>query len=408
MASIVESREVSALLNELTTMVGREDPYGHYARLREMGPVLRDDDGTVIVTRFADCLAVSRDHKLGKMPPELLAHVGLADWAEHPALYGYFTSLLGINPPDHARLRRLVSSSFTARRVRDLRPATERMVDDLIDDLAARAAEGPADFVPAFAFPLPLNMIGELLGVPHSDRAQFQHLVQDWSAVLDEITPEVLLKADPAARAVREYLTGLAAERRRQPREDLMSALVGHEEAGDRLTEDELLTMAGLLFAAGFETTTNLLSNGLAALLEHPEQLPDLHADPAAAVEELLRYDSPVQNIDRTALEPATVAGVRFEPGQRIVAYTGAANRDPRRFTGPDRLDLRRADNASLSFGGGIHYCLGAAMARVEAQVAFPRLFERLPGMRMAEGSRRRNSLTIRGFDHLPVTTKTP
>ena len=403
MASIVENREVSTLLDELTTMSGRADPYGHYTRLREMGPVLRDDDGTLIVTRFADCLAVSRDHKLGKMPIELLPRAGLADWAEHPALYGYFTSLLGINPPDHTRLRRLVASSFTARRVRDLWPATSRMVDDLIDDLAAQVDDGPADFVPAFAFPLPLNMIGELLGIPDADRAQFQHLVQDWSAVLDEITPEVLLKADPAAKAVREYLAGLAAERRRHPRDDLMSALVGHEEAGDRLTEDELLTMAGLLFAAGFETTTNLLSNGLAALLEHPSQLPDLHTDPAAAVEELLRFDSPVQNIDRTVLEPTSVAGVPLEPGQRIVAYTGAANRDPRRFTDPDRLDLRRPDNASLSFGGGMHYCLGAPMARLEARIAFPRLFERMPGMRVA-GARRRNSLTIRGFDQLSIT----
>ncbi len=383
-------------------MVGREDPYGHYARLRELGPVLREPDGTLIVTRFADCQAVSRDHRLGKMPIEMLPLAGLADWAEHPALHGYFTSLLGINPPDHTRLRRLVSSSFTARRVRELGPATTRMIDDLIDDLSAA---GTADFVAAFAFPLPCNVISELLGVPEADRAPFQHLVQDWSAVLDEITPEVLLKADPAAQAVRDYLGGLAAERRQRPRGDLMSAMVEHEEAGDRLTGDELLTMAGLLFAAGFETTTNLLSNGLAALLDHPEQLPRLHADPAAAVEELLRFDSPVQNIDRTVIEPASVAGVALEPGQRIVAYTGAANRDPRRFTDPDRLDLLRADTASLSFGGGIHYCLGAPMARLEAQIAFPRLFERLPGLRRADGAERRNSLTIRGFDSLPVTT---
>ncbi len=383
-------------------MVGREDPYGHYARLREMGPVLREADGTLIVTRFADCQSVSRDHKLGKMPVEMLPLAGLADWAEHPALHGYFTSLLGINPPDHTRLRRLVSSSFTARRVQELRPATTRMIDGLIDGLADA---GTADFVAAFAFPLPCNVISELLGIPDADRAQFQHLVQDWSAVLDEITPEVLLKADPAAQAVRDYLGGLAAERRRQPRGDLMTAMVEHEEAGDRLTGDELLTMAGLLFAAGFETTTNLLSNGLAALLDHPGQLPRLHADPAAAVEELLRFDSPVQNIDRTVIEPTAVAGVPLEPGQRIVAYTGAANRDPRRFTDPDSLDLGRGDNASLSFGGGMHYCLGAPMARLEAQIAFPRLFERLPELRRTEGAERRNSLTIRGFDHLPVTT---
>ena len=396
----MESREVSTLLEELATVAGREDPYGHYDRLREIGAVVRAGDGTLIVTRWTECAAVARDHRLGKMPVELLAHAGLADWAEHPALYGYFTSLLGINPPDHTRLRRLVSSSFTARRVQALRPATEQMIDDLIDVMAGRSS---SDFVEAFAFPLPCNVISELLGIPAADRAQFQHLVQDWSAVLDDITPEVLSKANPAAKAVREYLASLATDRRRQPREDLMSALVGHEEAGDRLTEDELLTMAGLLFAAGFETTTNLLSNGLVALLEHPEQRPALFADPAAAVQELLRYDSPVQNIDRTALEATTIAGVSFEPGDRIVAYTGSANRDPRRFTEPDRLDLGRPDNASLAFGGGMHYCLGAPMARLEAEIAFPRLFERMPDLRLADGAVRRDSLTIRGFDLLPV-----
>lgn len=395
---IVESREAATLIGELATAAGREDPYGHYARLRELGAVIRTGDGTLVVTRYADCEAVARDRRFGKMSTDVLAEFGLADWAEHPALYGYFTSLLGINPPDHTRLRRLVSSDFTARRVQALRPATERMIDDLIDGMT-----GTTDFVAAFAFPLPVDVIGELLGIPSADRAQFQHLVEDWSAVLDDISPEVLLKADPAAAAVRDYLAGLAADRRRHPREDLMSALVGHEEAGDRLTEDELLTMAGLLFAAGFETTTNLLSNGVAALLDHPDQLPHLHADPAGAVEELLRYDSPVQNIDRTVLEPTTVADVPLEPGERIVAYTGAANRDPRRFADPDRLDLTRADTASLSFGGGVHYCLGAPMARLEAQIAFPRLFERLPGLARASGARRRNSLTIRGFEYLPV-----
>jgi cytochrome P450 len=399
---IVEGPEVSILLDELTTMAGREDPYPRYARLREIGPVLRADDGALVVTRYADCSAVTRDPRLGHMPAHMLAFAGLPDWAEHPALRQLFTSILAINPPDHTRLRRLVSSSFTARRVTALRPAIERMVDDLLDDFSR--APQPLDFVQAFAFPLPVNVIGELLGVPAPDRAQFQSLVRDWSQLLEVITPEVLAKADPAATTIREYLAELTARRRKEPADDLISALVAAEEDGDRLTEDELLTMAALLFAAGFETTTNLLANGLVALLHHPGQASALAADPVAATEELLRYDSPVQLVARVAWEPATIGGVDIEPGDRIVAYLGAGNRDPQRFPGAETLDLSRVDSAPLSFGGGIHYCLGAPLARLEAQIAFPALLRRFPGLALAGTPERRDSLAIRGYLSMPVS----
>jgi cytochrome P450 len=398
MPTIVESPEASGLLAELTTLAGREDPYPRYDRLREISPLIRADDGALVVTRHADCATVVRDGRLGHMPTDMLGFIGLADWAEHPALRMLFTSMLTLNPPDHTRLRRLVSSTFTARRVQALRPAVEAMVDDLLDEMT-----GDADFVPAFAFPLPVNVIGELLGVPPADRPQFQKLIGDWSQVLEVLTPEVLEVADPAAATIRDYLADLAAERRRRPADDLLSALVAAEEQGDRLTEDELLTTAALLFAAGFETTTNLLSNGLVALLANPGQIPALQADPAVAVEELLRYDTSVQIVVRVVYEDIELSGVDVAAGERVVAYLGAGNRDPERFTDPDRLDLSRRDNAPLSFGGGIHYCLGAPLARLEAQVAFPALLRRYPGLALAGEPARRDSLTIRGFTALPV-----
>ena len=391
----METAESAELLAELTTLTGREDPYPRYDRLRAIAPLIRAEDGALVVTRYADCATVVRDGRLGHMPPDMLAFVGLPDWAEHPALRQFFTSMLAQNPPDHTRLRRLVSSTFTARRVQSLRPAIEAMVAGLLDGLA-----GDTDFVERFAFPLPVNVIGELLGVPPADQAQFQTLVRDWSQVLDVITPEVLARADPAATVIRDYLAGLAAERRAAPRDDLISALVAAEAGGDRLTEDELLTMAALLFGAGFETTTNLLANGLVALDRNPGQA---FGDPAVAVEELLRYDSPVQIVSRVAYEDVELGGTTVAAGERVVAYLGAGNRDPERFADPHRLDLARADNAPLSFGGGIHYCLGAPLARLEAQIAFPALLRRFPGLEIGTPVRR-DSLTLRGYLSLPVS----
>ena len=402
MTDIVESAEVSTLLDELTRLTGREDPYPRYRRLREISPIVRADDGALVVTRHADCIAVTRDPRLGHLPSHMLEFVR-PDWADHPALYQLFTSILAINPPDHTRLRRLVSSSFTARRVQALEPRITQMVDDLLARM-----DGTVDFVEAFAFPLPVNVIGELLGIPESDRAQFQGLVRDWAQVLEVVSPEVLATADPAAATIRGYLADLTAERRRRPGDDLISALVAAEEDGDKLTEDELLTMAALLFAAGFETTTNLLANSVVALLRHPDQLQLLREqpDPAGpAVEELLRFDTPVQLVARVAWEDVEIAGVPVSGGERIVAYLGAGNRDPERFSEPDRLELTRPDNAPLSFGGGIHYCLGAPLARLEAQIAIPALLTRFPRLSLAGEPGRRDSLAIRGYTDLPLST---
>ena len=407
MTGIVATTEAHALLDELTRVVGREDPYPRYARLREISPLVRAPDGALVVTRYGECSALTRDARLGHMAPDMLAFFGYPDWAEHPALRLLFTSMLLLNPPDHTRLRRLVSGTFTARRVQALRAAITAMVDDLLDELEGAGKADSIDFVDTFAFPLPVNVIGELLGVPAPDRAQFQGLVRDWTQVLEVVNGDVLRTADPAAATIRDYLAGLAAERRREPGDDLLSALVAVEDAGDQLTEDELLTMAALLFAAGFETTTNLLGNGLVALLRNPDQLALLRERPdlaPAAVEELLRYDSPVQIVSRIAMAPVEIAGVDLEAGERVVAYLGAGNRDPERFPDPERLVLDRRDNAPLSFGGGIHYCLGAPLARLEAQVALPALVRRFPTLALDGEPERRDSLSIRGYTRLPIT----
>jgi cytochrome P450 len=400
MAAIVESPEVNELLDALTRLPGRDDPYPAYRRLREMAPLVRADDGALVVTRYADCAATVRDPRLGHLPKDMLGFIGLADWADHPATYALFTSILTMNPPDHTRLRRLVSGTFTARRVQALEPAVTAIVDDLLSEFG-----GTADFIASFAFPLPVAVIGELLGVPAADRAQFQVLVRDWTRILETIDADVLAVADPAAAAIRAYLAELVAERRTAPRDDLISALIAAEQEGDRLTGDELLTMAALLFAAGFETTTNLLGNGLVALLRNPDQIAALAAGPATAVQELIRYDSPVQLLSRVVFEPVELGGVTVEGGERVVAYLGAGNRDPEQFAEPDRLDLTRRGAAPLSFGGGIHYCLGAPLARLEAQVALPALFRRFPGLALAGTPERRDSLAIRGYTTLPIRT---
>jgi cytochrome P450 len=400
---VMDSPDVTALLEELATPAGREDPYPRYERLRAISPVARAADGALVVTCYADCTTAVRDPRLGQLPPDVLAMAGYPDWAAHPALRLLFTSLLMLNPPDHTRLRRLVSGTFTARRVQALRPAIARMVNDLLDGMS-----GTVDFVTAFAFQLPVNVIGELLGVPQPDRAQFQSLVRDWAQVLEALHPSALRRADAAATTIRDYLSRLAAERRREPGTDLLSALVSAHEAGHHLSEDELLTTTALLFAAGFETTTNLLTNSLVALLSNPGQLRLLREQPALiqpAVEELLRFDSPVQIVSRVTTAPVELGGRTVPAGEHVVAYLGAGNRDPDRFTDPNRLDLGRQDNAPLSFGGGSHYCLGAPLARLEAQLALPALLRRFPRLSQTGEPQRRDSLSIRGFTRLPVAT---
>ena len=403
-----ESAEAVAgeVLAGLFSSAGRADPYPLYERIRSFGPAVTTPDGTMLVSGYTAMSAVLRDHRLVKAPKRTLIASGYPDWESRPSLRLMFTSLLVLNPPAHTRLRRLVSGVFTARRVELLRPAVEKIVADGLESL-----DGAPDFIDAFAYPLPVTVIGELLGVPASDRPMFRDLAAAWIRVLEDLRPEVVERADPAALELSAYLGALAAERARQPRDDLISAMVSALD-GDKLSDEELVTMAALLLAGGFETTTGLLSNGLVALLSFPEQAALLRASDSAdfaavATEELLRFDSPVQLLfSRIAESDLEAGGIRLTAGQRMITLLGAGNRDPSVFSSPDSLILDRREQPPLSFGGGIHYCLGAPLARLEASVAFPSLLSRYPRLSLAGTPVGRSGAGFRGHARLPITVR--
>jgi cytochrome P450 len=360
-----------------------------------------------VSTRFDDCQLVLRDPRFGKREDE-----GVDDRfgpnAVSPDQFEFLSerrSMLFMNPPDHTRLRGLVSKAFTPRTVERLRPEIVTLVDDLLDELP----EGePVDVISALAFPLPVAVIGRMLGVPAEDWPRFQSVMRNVTVLLEPmIPPDQLELAFAGQRELDAYFHELLAERRRHPQDDLISHLLAVEEGSDRLTELELISTATLLFGAGFETTTNLIGNGLYALLTHPAELARLRADRSVmrlAVDELLRFDSPVQLDGRRAHENVDVGGYMVDNGASIVTLLGAANRDPAHFQDPDRLDVTRDEGPPMSFGSGIHYCLGAALARAEGQVVFDRLLERFGTMELAdEQPARRDRITLRGLLELPV-----
>ena len=396
------------LLQVLITPEGQADPYPYYALMREEARVSRTSFGPYVVNGYDECQAVLRDPRLGRGLTVEGSATGI--FGENGTRRGEFLeasqhNMLMADPPDHTRLRRLVSRSFTPRQVERLRPAVHALVADLLDTMAEK---GDVEFMADFALPLPMAVIGELVGVPAQDRAGLQPQVRAAAKGIEPILgQEEIETAIEAIGTLGEYFYGLLEERRRHPRDDLLSSLAEARENDDQLSDEEVASTAILLFAAGFETTTNLLGNGLLALLTHTDQLADWRAHPdiaPTAVEEFLRFDSPVQFNLRTALEPADLAGEPLARGDRIVVLQGAANRDPGRFANPDELNLRRENNVPLSFGWGIHHCIGAALARMEGEIAFNALLERFGEIELLdEEPHWRPGFTLRGLLELPV-----
>lgn len=376
----------------------RLDPYPLYRRLRTSEPVQWNEFVQIwTLTRYADITAVLRDNRLS-------ADRARSDRFRRPPGREIYQSMLTLDPPDHTRLRNLVNKAFTPATVNRLRPRIQAIVDAILDRAAER---GSMDVISELAYPLPVTVIAELLGVPAEDHEVFKGWSATLAANLDPIRAgELREDAFEARDALAEYLGGVVERRRRDTADDLISALLVAEERGDVLSHRELLVMCNLLLVAGHETTVNLIGNGLRALLTHPDQLERLRQDPAlieSAVEELLRFDGPVQLTGRVVLEDSVVAGVEMKAGNFVMLLLGAANRDPAQFPDPDRLDIGRHPNQHLGFGRGIHFCLGAPLARLEGQIVFATLARRFPGLRLDGDPVHRDTVTLRGLESLPV-----
>ncbi len=391
----------------------RDDPYQFFHLLREHEPVHHTPFGVYLLTRHADAATIVRDPRLSNNQEhsDLFRAFAEANPPSDDDAMSQMNSvvMLFMDPPDHTRLRGLVSKAFTPKMVERLRARVREIVDERLDAVEARG-DGRMDVVTELAYPLPVVIICELLGVPAEDHATFQSWSSELAASIDPdplITPDQQVRIEAAGNAFLEYFTDLIERRRRSLRDDLLSALIEAEEGGERLTEEELLGTALFLLIAGHETTVNLIGNGTLALLRHRDQLERLRDDPdldRQAVEELLRFDSPVQLTQRITLDDYDVGDVTIPKGQNLIPLLGAANRDPAEFDEPDRLDLGRANaNRHLAFGGGHHFCLGASLARLEGAVAIGALVRRFPTIELAGDPVRKTTFTLRGLEHLPV-----
>ena len=382
-----------------------DDPFPHYHRLRRWDPVHRGPDGSYFLTRYDDVVAVYQDHLTWSSDKrvEFAPKFGASPLYEH-----HTTSVVFRDPPDHTRIRKLFAPAFTPRALAALEPRVARFVDGLLDRAAAR---GGMDVVEDFAAALPVQLIGDMLGVPREERGP----LRGWSlAILGALEPEPgPRRLEAGSRAVDEfkgYLRRLIADRRRRPSTDpgeILSALLAAEDAGDRLTELELLHQCIFLLNAGHETTTNLIANAVVSLLEHPREHLRLRAEPGlitTAVEEFLRFQSPNQLGNRRAVREAVLGGVAMDAGTLVTLGIGAANRDPAQFPDPDRLDIGRTPNRHLAFITGIHACAGMWLARMEGRAAIGRLVARFPNLRAAGPPVRAHRARFRVVSSFPIT----
>jgi cytochrome P450 len=399
-------------LKPLNTEEGRRNPYPFYAQLHRHGPLCRvanrEERFDFVVHGYDAVAQVLRDPACKVMDASQLTYH--PTWDEHRAQAVFMNSLVFTNAPRHTRMRRLFSQTFTPRRVAALEPAIQHITADLLDRMTALSANGEKiDFMAEFAFRLPAYVLGELLGVPEHDRAWYRPRARALGIVLEfgGATVDNLRRADAAAEQLCEFFATLTAKRREQPQDDLISALVqAQDEGATPLTGQEFLANLVVLFNAGFVTTTHLLGNGLTLLLDRPQELAELRAHPELApsyIEEILRCDGPLHFAVRWVAEDTEIAGTPVPKGSRILILSAAANRDPKRFPDPDRFDPGRPDNQTLSFGAGPHYCLGAALARLEGQHGFAMLFDRFPEIRVSQPPATPRQLTLRGHDQLWV-----
>ncbi|MGF1503889.1 MAG: cytochrome P450 [Anaerolineae bacterium] len=382
----------------------RQDPHSVYHQIRANEPVYRaigpvSGNTFWFITRYADCVAALKDARLTRSWLKIASETDREAALQSPeAALGHH--MLNVDPPEHTRLRRLVHKAFTPRMIAQMRDDIETIANDLIDRM-----DPTTDLISAYAFPVPVTVIAELLGIPVEDQDEFGV----WSKTL--IYEGDQMKRAVAAMEMIRYFRVLFEQRKAEPRDDLISALVAVEEEGDQLTMEELLSMVFLLLAAGHETTVNLIGNGVITLLDHPDQLERLRAEPERwpdAIEEILRYQGPVENtLSRWALEDIPWDGVTIRRGDTVMVSVMAANRAPAVFQEPDRFDITREPNKHIAFGNGIHYCLGAPLARLEGTIALQTLFERLPDLRITADELTWNpQIIFRGVGTLPVATQ--
>jgi cytochrome P450 len=396
----------------------RDNPFPVFAAVRERGAVhavtLADGHDAWLVVRYDEARAALNDPRFSK---DMQAALSLSSDVVAEGLPGpvFARHMLAVDPPDHTRLRRLVAAAFSVRRIEALRPGVQAIIDDLLDGIAATGPDGPVDLVASFAFPLPFTVICELLGVPEPERAV---LGRELTALLSPVsTPAEYERAKAASDAVVGMLTGLVDAKKDAPGDDLVTALLEARDGNERLTHQELLSTIFQLIVAGHDTTTSLIGNGVVALLRHPDQLAALQADPdriAAAVEELLRYDAPVPHSTfRYAVEAVELGGTTIPAGAQVIISLAAANRDDEHYAGPEALDIDRPYVRHLAFGHGIHFCLGAALARMEGQLALGALLYRFPQLHLAGTADELHwghgdGLVLRGLSELPVIPGPP